>query len=223
LHLKTKTVVVKPRADGCSAGVVHLSTLTDLQAYCAALKTGVTFIPKGTFTHQIDEIEMPRELPKNLLFEAFVETDRVRIKGNRLTYRKISGWVEMTVGVVEHGGILHVMNPSITIAEGEVLSLEEKFQGGTGINITPPPESLMSAEPLEFIKAYVKNVAAAIGLTGYCRIDLFVELATGRIKVIEVNALPGLTPSTVLYHQALAETPPLYPRGFLESLLNELV
>ncbi len=222
LALKAKSLVIKPRADGCSSGIVHLSKVSDFHTYCAALKAGLTSIPKGSFTHQVDEIEMPRETPKNLLLEAFVETDRIRIKGNRLSYRKISGWVEMTVGVVEHKGELHVMNPSITIAEGEVLSLEEKFQGGTGVNITPPPESLISTSHLQKTKAYVKTVATAIGLTGYCRIDLFVELATGCIKVIEVNALPGLTPSTVLYHQALAETPPLYPRAFLESLVGPL-
>ncbi len=221
LHaLDAKSLVIKPRADGCSSGIVHLSKISDFHAYCAALKTGVTSIPKGTFTHQVDEIEMPRETPKDLLLEAFVETDCIRIKGNHLKYRKITGWVEMTAGVVEHKGQLHVMNPSITIAESEVLSLEEKFQGGTGINITPPPASLINATHLEKTKTYVKAVATAIGLTGYCRIDLFVELATGRIKVIEVNSLPGLTPSTVLYHQALTETPPLYPRAFLESLVG---
>ena len=31
---------------------------------------------------------------------------------------------------------LVVMNPSITIADGEVLSVEEKFQGGTGVGFS---------------------------------------------------------------------------------------
>nr|GEX44387.1 ATP-grasp fold [Tanacetum cinerariifolium] len=34
--------------------------------------------------------------------------------------------------------------PSVTVKEsGDILSLEEKFQGGTGINLTPPPLSIM--------------------------------------------------------------------------------
>ena len=31
----------------------------------------------------------------------------------------------------------------------------------------------------------------------------------------KANTVPGLTPSTVLYHQALAETPPISPAAFL--------
>jgi hypothetical protein len=42
--------------------------------------------------------------------------------------------------------------------------------------------------------------------------------------VIEANSLPGLTPSTVIYHQALAEQNTLqqaiYPREFLELLIK---
>jgi len=38
--------------------------------------------------------------------------------------------------------------------------------------------------------------------------------------VIEINTLPGLTPSTVIYHQALAENPPIYPREFLEEIIK---
>ena len=52
------------------------------------------------------------------------------------------------------------------------------------------------------------------------RIDAFAHTKTGEILVIEVNTLPGLTPSTVLYHQALAEDPPMYPRELLETLIK---
>ncbi len=218
--LSAKTLVVKPRADGCSSGIVHLFNETDFSHYCEALREGLVTIPTGTFAHQSTVVEMPLTPPENLLVERFIETDRVQVKGKKLIYQKVSGWVEMTVGVVEHHRKLQVLNPSITIAEGEVLSLEEKFQGGTGVNITPPPESLISKAHLQKVKAAVLKVAEAISLTGYCRIDIFVELTTGQISVIEVNSLPGLTPSTVLYHQALAEHPPIYPKAFLESLIR---
>lgn len=217
--LGVKSCVIKPRSDGCSSGVVHLYHANDLIHYLQALKQGLKSIPAGVFKNQKQPIEMPLVCPDQLLIEEFIQTDHIAIKGRRLVYKKVTGWVEMTVGVFEQEGQLHVFNPSITIAEGEVLSLEEKFQGGTGINITPPPASLMSAAHLKTVKAHVLKLMQAIELTGYCRMDFFVELSTGHIKVIEVNALPGLTPSTVLYHQALAETPALYPRAFLESLL----
>ena len=199
---------------------MHIYSAADFTSYIHAFRDNLSTLPKGTFKNQRDTIEMPLQRPEHLLAEEFIETDKIQITGNQLKYQRVSGWVEMTVGITEKNGQLHVLSPSITIAEGEVLSLEEKFQGGTGINLTPPPTQLIPANLLKQTQGYVKSVAEAIGLTGYCRMDIFVELATGQIKVIEVNSLPGLTPSTVLYHQALAEHPALYPRAFLESLIT---
>ena len=112
------------------------------------------------------------------------------------------------------------MSPSITVASGDVLSVEEKFQGGTGINITPPPEDRVPRKVVEGAKRRIERVAAALGLGGYARIDAFLNIRTGEIYVIEANTLPGLTPSTVIYHQALAEKTPLTPRQFLEKILS---
>ena len=218
--LKSRSLIVKPRSDGCSSGVAHLFSAEDLLAYVKALKNNAPFIPKGTFANQADNIEMPGQLPENLLLQAFIATDKLRVKRNQLKHTKISGWLEMTIGVVEIDNKLQVLNPSITVAEGEVLSLEEKFQGGTGVNITPPPEHLLSLAKQKQVKERILAVAKAINLKGYCRIDIFVELATANIKVIEINSLPGLTPSTVLYHQALSEQPALYPLQFLELLIQ---
>ncbi len=220
LQLDARSLVVKPRADGCSAGVVHLFDSDDLAAYCEALKTNMTTVPIGTFKNQASMIEMPLQLPENLIFEKFIATDKLRVKGNQLKHTPQSGWVEMTIGVVEINHGLHALNPSITVAEGEVLSLEEKFQGGTGVNITPPPESLLSTKLLTRVKKTITEVATKVGIKGYCRIDIFVELATGNVMIIEINSLPGLTPSTVLYHQALAERAAIYPREFLELLVS---
>ena len=41
------------------------------------------------------------------------------------------------------------------------------------------------------------------------------NIEDGSLYIIEVNTIPGLTPSTVLFHQALAENPPIYPNEFL--------
>ena len=57
-----------------------------------------------------------------------------------------------------------------------------------------------------------------MGLEGYGRIDAFMHIETGEIIVIEANTIPGLTPSTVIFQQALAEHPPLYPTTFLEKI-----
>ena len=101
-----------------------------------------------------------------------------------------------------------------------MLSVEEKFQGGTGINITPPPESIISATALARTKKLIKSVADGIGIKGYSRIDTFINTHDGSVVIIEVNTLPGLTPSTVLYHQGLAENKPIFPRELLEKLIE---
>ena len=126
----------------------------------------------------------------------------------------------MTVGVIEQNGEIHALSPSITIAEETILSVEEKFQGGTGVNITPPPSHIISNKNLDKVKKSIEVVAKTVGIRGYARIDIFVHVKTGNIIVIEVNTLPGLTPSTVLYHQALAEPTPIFPTKFLEMLIK---
>ena len=133
---------------------------------------------------------------------------------------KKSGWIETTCGVIEENGKIRVLNPSITVAEGEVLTVEEKFQGGTGINITPLPEEIISKKNLEKIKKGIGIVAEKMGIRGYSRIDAFVNVNNGDVLIIEINTLPALTPSTVLYHQALTEKPPIYPRELIEKLIE---
>jgi len=63
-------------------------------------------------------------------------------------------------------------------------------------------------------------LANALGLEGFSRIDAFVHVDTGEVLVIEVNTVPGMTPSTVLIHQALAEDPPMYPRQFFKTVTD---
>jgi hypothetical protein len=46
------------------------------------------------------------------------------------------------------------------------------------------------------------------------------NIKTGMLLIIEVNTLPALTPSTVLYHQALAEKPEIFPLELLEKIIK---
>ena len=150
--LSARSLIVKPRGDGCSTGVVHLYSAADLRAYLSLLREGAAHAPIGTFKGQASIIEMPPEPPEYLLFERFVETDILRVRHNTLKHTHKSDFVEITAGVVEFEGKLHALNPSITVAEGEVLSVEEKFQGGTGINLTPPPPSVMKPAVVQKIR-----------------------------------------------------------------------
>jgi D-alanine--D-alanine ligase len=214
------TLIVKPRADGCTTGVVHLYSSNDLKKYVGLVVDKAPFVPKQTFEGQVDIIEMPPVPPSELLLEKFVETDTLRVKANKLKHQRKTGWVEITVGVVEMNGKITSLNPSITVVEGEVLTVEEKFQGGTGVNITPPPSNIIQPKILEKVKSRIAELAEKIGIRGYSRIDAFVNVQSGDLQIIEVNTLPGLTPSTVFYHQGLAETPPIFPRELIELLVQ---
>ncbi len=133
------------------------------------------------------------------------------------------GTIEMTAGVLEENGKIIVLNPSLTLSEKVFLSLEEKFQGGTGTNITPVPCHLLSNTALALIKEQLAIVFKRLSLKNYARIDFFYNTQTSALTVIEANTLPALTPSTVLYHQALAENPPLKPLELIEKIIFQSI
>ena len=101
-----------------------------------------------------------------------------------------------------------------------LFSVEENFRGH-GVNLTPPPPDILSARVVQQVRRRIERVAQQLGLRGYARIDAFVERRSGRVMVIEANTLPALTPSTVLFHQGLAESPPIMPRELLELLIEQ--
>lgn len=220
--LNTDSFIIKPQSDGCSAGVIHLRSPDDIQTYVGLIADHAPYIPAGTFHGQHQLVEMSRSGSGDYLIEAFIDTDSLRIDHTTLSHIPKKGWIELTVGVLTSvaQNEFYTLNPSITVAEGDMLSLEEKFQGGTGINITPPPESILTAQQCTHLRTALAQVAKALGIDNYARIDLFYNRITDDIIVIEANTLPGLTPATVIYHQALAETPPLFPMQFLSQLIK---
>lgn len=224
-ELKASALCVKPASDGCSTGVARLSCAADLAAYFAAIREKLPRLLPGSLSKLTSIVEMPLPPPSCLLLEPFIETDPISNSGSKgLQWSGLSRWVEVTVGVLGNKGEMRSFSPSITVKETEnVLSLEEKFQGGTGVNLTPPPPSIVRKEALAEAKRRVALVAASLGLDGFARIDAFLHADTGEIIIIEANTVPGMTPSTVLFHQALAEDPPIYPRDFFRILVDHAV
>ncbi len=222
-ELNTKTLIIKPKDDGCSTGVAHLYKEADLKNYLQYLIKKESSIPAKVLFKQDSIIEMPAGSVKEILFEKFIRTDLVSFKGKKLKYQRKDGWIEVTIGIIQENKAnnkLRALNPSMTIAEGEVLSVEEKFQGGTGINVTPPPVSIVNKKAVSRTRKLAEKLAEKIGIKGYTRIDAFMNVKTGALIVIEVNTLPALTPSTVLFHQALAENPPIFPLQLLEKIIE---
>lgn len=128
--------------------------------------------------------------------------------------------MELTVGVI---GNAHpqALPPSQAVANQGILSIEEKFLPGAGENRTPAP---LPHDVLETVKRIMEQVYAAVGCSGYARIDCFYQSAeqsktgSARVVIIEINNLPALTPATCLFHQA-AEIG-IKPMDFVDKLIQ---
>ena len=208
-------LIIKPNCDGSSSGVVILQSQKDFENYLNLIKNKSEIIPKNIFKFQENIINMGKNT-KELLIEEFIETDKIFIENNKINLNKKTGWLELTVGVLEKNKIYHALNPSITVAENmNILSVEEKFQGGTGINITPPPKEIINENFLKKIKKNLEIISKNIGIKDYCRIDIFANIITEEIIIIEFNTLPALTPSTVIFQQAAKEIKSMNPLDFI--------
>jgi hypothetical protein len=60
-----------------------------------------------------------------------------------------TGLVEVTIGVYGLPGDMTAMTPSMTLKEGGVLSIREKFSTGHGVCLTPPPPEIIPEASLQ--------------------------------------------------------------------------
>jgi D-alanine-D-alanine ligase len=92
---------------------------------------------------------------------------------------------------------LEALPPTETIRKGGFLTVEEKFLPGEGENITP---ARLPAEVINKVQDVMVQAYRALGLKVYARMDGFV--VDGEVVVTEPNTLPGMTPSTCIFHEA---------------------
>jgi D-alanine-D-alanine ligase len=104
--------------------------------------------------------------------------------------------MEITCAVIGNRE-LTALPPTETIRKGDFLTVEEKFLPGEGENITP---ARLPEEAIRKVQDVVVQAYRALGLKAYARIDGFV--VDGEVIVTEANSLPGMTPSTCIFHQA---------------------
>jgi D-alanine-D-alanine ligase len=181
-----KTVPVDDRAWKSNERSAILKTIeTDIGFPCVVKPTR-----EGCST-AVKKVVSPAGIP-DALASAF-EWDNVAV-----VEEFISG-MEVTCGVLGNDDP-RALTPSETVPTQEILSLEDKFLYGQGENKTP---ARVSEDMLAKIRETAVRAYKALNLKAYSRIDMFIR--DGRVLVLEPNTLPGMTPSTVLFHQAAAE------------------
>ncbi|WP_192820439.1 D-alanine--D-alanine ligase [Rufibacter sp. LB8] len=209
--------IAKPADDGCSSAVKKIKTREELEAFAELIFR--------------DSVEIP-ERPARVLNLSFKE--EVPLKGYFLVENLISKegakhFLEITGGLLTSYGPngkteYEIFEASEALAEGEVLSLEEKFLAGEGQNITPARYAKDPTERQRIsdqVKQDLKRVAEILRIEGYARIDAFVRVfEDGRVEtiVIEVNSLPGMTPATCIFHQTAING--YKPYDFIDRILQ---
>ncbi len=120
--------------------------------------------------------------------------------------------MEITCGVIGNREAV-ALPPTETLRHGDFLTVEEKFLPGEGENITPArlPEEMIRKVQEVMVEAY-----KILGLKVYARLDGFV--VDGEVIVTEPNTLPGMTPSTCIFHQA-AEAG-MSPMNFVDRVIE---
>lgn len=95
----------------------------------------------------------------------------------------------------------------------DYLTLEDKFLPGGAEMITP---ARLSPELTVKVQAIAKQAAEELNMIGYPRFDMFV--VDEEVVVLEANTLPGITPSTMIFHQAaeVGLTPTAYITKIIE-------
>lgn len=205
-------IALKPRTDGCSSGVFLARAGTDETArYLVAVLSGVSEIRWDFLGSRFKALpqEVTLHLPYQRNRELLVE---------ELHAAPAEELVELTVAVLGRAGEMRSLLPSETVKESDVLTIEEKFCKGVGVNVTPPRG--LGPAALDSVRDRVERFANGLGLDGYARIDLMYYIQQDELVLIEVNSLPGLSAATVTFTQALL-TPDVHlaPAEFCETLI----
>ncbi|MFD2245580.1 D-alanine--D-alanine ligase family protein [Pontibacter ruber] len=209
--------IAKPADDGCSSAVKKIKNRAELEAFTTLIFREMEEL--DTECARTLSLGFKEEFPNKLgfLIETLISREGAKhfleITGGLLTKYAPDGTVDY-----------EVFEASEALAEGEVLSLEEKFLAGEGQNITP---ARYAADPerrqkiSNKVKEDLKRVAQILQIEGYARIDAFVRVFENdevETIIIEVNSLPGMTPATCIFHQTAING--YKPYDFIDRILR---
>ncbi len=210
-------IIAKPSDDGCSSAVKKINTRDGLRAYIR-LMFGEEAI-QGSKSSEILNLKYKEEFPQK---NYFLIEDLVS-KNDATHFLEVTGGL-MTRYDKDGGIVYEIFEPSEALANGDVLSLEEKFLAGEGQNITPAryTKNKVDYEKVASeVRKTLKRVAEILNIQGYARIDAFVRVYddnTSETIIIEVNSLPGMTPATCIFHQTAING--YKPYDFIDNILQ---
>lgn len=211
-------LIAKPSDDGCSSAVKKINDRFQLKLYLKAIFRE-SEEPEPELRQELG-LAPSEEFPSKDYFvvESLIDRDGadhfLEITGGLLTWQDKEGQE-----------IFEVFEPSEALAQGGILTLEEKFLAGEGQNITPArfdPEPEINALISAEVRNTLRRTAEILKVRGYCRIDAFVRVyrEAKRVEtiIIEINSLPGLTPATCIFHQAALND--YTPFKFLDKIIQ---
>jgi len=210
-------LIAKPVDDGCSSAVKKIRNINEFKAFAELI-----------FRNQPDLENGPADILKIKPKEEFPQKERFLVE-ELISSNGASRFIEITGGLLTHlspdkGLVYELFEASEALAEGEVLSLEEKFLAGQGQNITParyadnPEERNLISH---YVKEQLEKAARILNVQGYARIDAFVRIFSSthvEVIFIEVNSLPGMTPATCIFHQSAING--YKPYEFIEKIMT---
>jgi len=124
------------------------------------------------------------------------------VSGNILAQEFIPG-TELTCGILDDGknNLMPLLPTEIVPKTGKFFDYESKYSESGSEEITParvPADILTEAQDIA-VKAHILT-----GCAGLSRTDMIWEKERGKIYVLEINTLPGLTEASLLPKAALA-------------------
>ena len=209
--------IAKPVDEGCSAAVIKIQNQAMLIAYAVTTFRTTVSLPA---THaQTLGLQPNAEFTQKpcFLVEALVE------QGDAVHFLEITNGLLTHLDAQGHR-TYEIFSPSEVFAVGEVLSLEEKFLAGEGQNITPArfhSNPATNQQVADKVRQDLEKVAQLLDIEGYARIDAFVKVySPSHIEtwIIEVNALPGMTPATCIFHQCALHG--YTPLAFIQAIIQ---
>ena len=127
------------------------------------------------------------------LSEALCEAER--FSENVLIEKQVVGR-EFSVGILDG----KALPPIEIIASGDFYNYKVKYQAGLAHEICPAP---ISEELTHKLQSYAERSHKILRLGAYSRIDFILD-ETGEFFFLEANALPGMTPTSLLPQEAAA-------------------